>query len=842
MEGIGKARADGGQVAAPGAMQTAIKRLVIQGFKSFRRRIVIPFYPGFTAIVGENGSGKSNIFDAITFVMGRRSRSLRAERLEQLLHCPPGGEPLSEAEVALTFDNRSGLFDELLPEPSDEVTLSRRITASSSSYRLQGKVISAKEVEALLALASVDPNGYHIVEQGMIVDVLERSPKRRREILDEVAGIAAYEERKAKAIAELGEVKERLNASRILLAERRHRLAELHREREAALEYRALAEERDRLAASLKFKKWEALKQALERARARAERAREEVEELARAVDELDRAVEARERELSGRDQAPDETMAELVRRVERLRGELATKEAEARAREREIRSLEETIHDLARFSPDEGRLPEPVASLLGLGWQGIHGVLGQLIEPQEGWELALETALGGHRYDVVVETRDLALRCVKYLKEKGLGRVRFLPLDKLTPPRVSPRARDALGLSGVVGLAVELCRFPAEIEPAVRYALSDTIVAESLEAVRGLTGVRVVTREGDLLERGGAIVGGSARASHRRGPDLEGKRARLRAARRELAGLREEIERLSGELAKAEQALHEHSRRLAKERSERSAAEAQLSSLREKRKETYLALERKRAALARAEREAAELSGELGALGEVQPPREEVTGSVEVLQARLRQAERRLAELGPVNLKAIDEYEAFLAEFQAFKERVRTLEREKEEIEHFIGELENKKREKFFSTMEAVSAELGRLFQRLFGGGEAGLRLSEEANIDSGLLVYARPPGKEVRLLDSLSGGEKALVAIAFVLALAAGKPAPFYLLDEVDAPLDRANTERLAGLLRDFAKSSQVIVISHNEELVRHADRVYGVTMRGGASEVVAMELVGR
>lgn len=81
--------------------------------------------------------------------------------------------------------------------------------------------------------------------------------------------------------------------------------------------------------------------------------------------------------------------------------------------------------------------------------------------------------------------------------------------------------------------------------------------------------------------------------------------------------------------------------------------------------------------------------------------------------------------------------------------------------------------------------------------------------------------------------------MAIAFVLALAAGKPAPFYLLDEVDAALDRANSERLARLLKEFAQTSQVIVVSHNEELVRHADRIYGVVLRGGASEVLGLEL---
>ena len=87
---------------------TAIVRLTVHGFKSFRRRVTLDFYPGFTAIIGENGTGKSNLLDALTFVMGRRSRSLRAERIEHLLHSPANGDPVDEAEVILTLDNQIG--------------------------------------------------------------------------------------------------------------------------------------------------------------------------------------------------------------------------------------------------------------------------------------------------------------------------------------------------------------------------------------------------------------------------------------------------------------------------------------------------------------------------------------------------------------------------------------------------------------------------------------------------------------------------------------------------------------------------------------------------------------
>ncbi len=820
-------------------MNAVLRRLTIEGFKSFRRRVVLEFPPGFTAIVGENGTGKSNVLDALMFAMGRRSRALRAERVEQLLHAPPGREPLEEAEVALHLDNRAGTFNELLPEAVPEVVVSRRITPSSSTYRIQGRVVGARDVEALLSLANIAPDGYAIIEQGMVIDVLERSPKERREILDEVAGIAAYEERKAKAIEELGAVKERLNTSRILLAERRQRLAELYRQREAALEYKALAEERDRLAATLLYRRWESRKAALAKAQAAWERVKEEVGELAGEVERLDREIDKKERKAAQTRPGPDDDLSELIRQVERLRGALTAKETEARLTEREIQSLQAALAEVSQWARGQDRPSPGVEAVLGLQWSGVRGTLGQLVRPQPGYEQAWLTAVGGHLHDLVVDTRDLALRCVAYLKEKGIGRARFLPLDRLDVPAASSKARAASTRPGVKGFMHEHVECPSEVRPALLYTVSDTVVAESLEAVRDVTGVRVVTLDGDMMERGGAISGGAP--GKKSGPDLSARREQLQARQEAMAKVKAEVEQLSVKLTAAEAELAERSRAVAEARAHKANEEGELVALRDRRRQIYLALEKSRSNLAKLEREAAELHGELSALGDVPPPPNGgEQGSVEVLQARLRQAERRLGELGSVNLRAIEEYEAFLVDFQDLKERVATLEREKQEIERFIGEIEKTKRERFIVTMETVSQEMNRLFQILFGGGEARLNLAEPGNVGSGLLIQARPPGKEPRLLDALSGGEKTLVALAFVLALAVGKPSPFYFLDEVDAALDQANSERLARLLKEFARKSQVIVISHNEEVVRHADRVYGVLLREGASEVIGMELV--
>ena len=189
--------------------------------------------------------------------------------------------------------------------------------------------------------------------------------------------------------------------------------------------------------------------------------------------------------------------------------------------------------------------------------------------------------------------------------------------------------------------------------------------------------------------------------------------------------------------------------------------------------------------------------------------------------------------------MRSIDEYDAYEQEFNLFRERVDALEREKADIERLIGEIEERKRRRFTETLVAVDQEFRRIFQELFEGGSASLELEVEGDISSGLVIKANPPEKEPHIIDSLSGGEQTLVATAFIFALQEYQKAPFFILDEVDAALDLMNTARLSKMLRDYAKRIQVIVVSHNEETVRHAERAYGVTIKNGVSEILALNL---
>jgi chromosome segregation protein len=266
-----------------------------------------------------------------------------------------------------------------------------------------------------------------------------------------------------------------------------------------------------------------------------------------------------------------------------------------------------------------------------------------------------------------------------------------------------------------------------------------------------------------------------------------------------------------------------------------------ELRGLREQRREAYQGLENLRRSLTRYERQEAEAEAELEAMGQEveRDPSYYVDAPLRELERRLEQNRRQAKHLEPVNMRAIDEYATYEAEYAQFHDRVEALELEKREIERLIGEIEDRKRERFLETLVSVGGHFDRLFQQLFEGGSASLALEVDGDISSGLLIKANPPDKEPHVIDSLSGGEQTLVATAFIFALQEHQKAPFFILDEIDAALDLMNTNRLGRMLREYSKRIQVIVVSHNEETVRHANRAYGVTIKNGASEVLALDL---
>jgi chromosome segregation protein len=209
-------------------------------------------------------------------------------------------------------------------------------------------------------------------------------------------------------------------------------------------------------------------------------------------------------------------------------------------------------------------------------------------------------------------------------------------------------------------------------------------------------------------------------------------------------------------------------------------------------------------------------------------------------LQGEVTRLNNLISGLGAVNLAALDELKESSERKQFLDQQMGDLNEAIATLEDAIRKIDEETRTLLQGTFDAVNKSFGELFPKLFGGGEARLQLTGEELLDAGVQVMAQPPGKKNATIHLLSGGEKALTAIALVFAMFQLNPAPFCLLDEVDAPLDDANTERYANLVKQMAEQTQFLFISHNKIAMGMADQLIGVTMQEkGVSRIVAVDL---
>ncbi len=209
--------------------------------------------------------------------------------------------------------------------------------------------------------------------------------------------------------------------------------------------------------------------------------------------------------------------------------------------------------------------------------------------------------------------------------------------------------------------------------------------------------------------------------------------------------------------------------------------------------------------------------------------------------EKRLAATERSLTLLGKINPLALEEYNALEERLKFLAEQLEDLKNTKKDLLDIIKEVDDKVQEIFMQAYEEVSTHFQDIFSRLFPGGDGRLFLTNPDDLlNTGVDVEARPPGKRVKRLSLLSGGEKSLTAVAMLVAIFKARPSPFYVLDEVEAALDDVNLGRLLGVLEELRASSQLIIITHQKRTMEIADALYGVTMRGdGVTEVISQRL---
>jgi chromosome segregation protein len=760
-----------------------LRSIEMKGFKSFPERAKLEFSPGVSVIVGPNGSGKSNITDAVLWALGEQSPgAIRGASMQDVISA--GGKGVGQrrmAEVEVTIDNSEGRAATELSEIAVKRTLDR---SGDGSYRLNGARCRLVDVTEVLSDTNLGREMHSVISQGRVESIVHSKPRERRLLVEEAAGLGKHRKRRRRAELKLRAAGDNLDRALDLEREARARLRPLKRQAQAAelgarIEREELGLRGQLVAEELRFGADRAAVAEKAAQEARAERAT-----LEKQLAEVSGKRRAAEERFAARDRERTQAWGVLTK----LRGEqqrVAVRAANLAGREGELAGgLEALRAELGPLTLDVGDGAAP-----GERARKLEEELGEI-------EAGLSTAGDGLERARSAEAGESA-------REAALGAVRS------GAERASRHARRAEGLLGERHREQLRKRLAAgeELLGDVRAAAAAAVAAEA--AIRA----RI-----ERIEQ--RVVGGE--------DDGDEIAEEMRACSQREYELQAEMSAASDRLTEVEvEAAHLGDRR--------AEAAKELASI--------------------AERLGEEVEAAEQALGE-----EERAD----IDRRLERLERRRAQIGPVNPLAEREYEEAREHVESLQAQREDTERGMRELETLIRDIDREIERAFEQTFEATAKNFEEMVEHLFPGGRGALRRvslrpvrdaaeeeapeaeggedeeAEEEREELGVEIEVTPAGKSTRKLSLLSGGEKSLVAIAFVFAVFLARPCPFYILDEVEAALDDANIDRFLQLIRRFSDRAQFVIVTHQKRTMDAADVLYGVSMGGdGITKVVSRRL---
>jgi chromosome segregation ATPase len=764
-----------------------LRSIEMKGFKSFPEREKLEFSPGVSVIVGPNGSGKSNITDAVLWALGEQSPgAIRGASMQDVISA--GGKGVGRrraAQVQVVIDNSEGRAASEFSEIAIERTLDR---SGDGVYRLNGARCRLADVVEVLSDTNLGREMHSVISQGRVEAIIHSKPRDRRLLVEEAAGLSKHRKRRRRAELKLRSAGDNLDRALDVEREARARLRPLKRQAQAAeLGLRIEKDELDLrgklVAEELRFGEDRAAAAEVAAEKARAERGR--LDESLAEVSERRRAAEER---FAERDRQRTQAWGLLTK----LRGEqqrlavravsLADREAELAARLQALRT------ELGPLTLDVGEGAAP--------GERARKLEDELEEIDAGLAAAGDGLARARSAEAAESARESALGAVQSGAERAVRHAR--------------RAEGLLGERHREMLRKRLAD-GEELLDDVRAAAAASAAAET--SIRA----RVERTEGE-------VVGG--------GGDGDEIAEEMRSCAKRESELQVELKAASDKL---------------------TAAEVEAAQLGDRRAEAAKEL------AAIAER----LGEEVGRAE--QPLSDEERADID---RRLERLDRRRAQIGPVNPLAEREYEEAREHVEALQTQREDTERGMRELEALIRDIDREIERAFEETFEATAKNFEEMVEHLFPGGRGALRRvslrpvreaerpsgeqeppadaepepeeEEEERDELGVEIEVTPAGKSTRKLSLLSGGEKSLVALAFVFAVFLARPCPFYILDEVEAALDDANIDRFLQLVRRFSDRAQFVIVTHQKRTMDAADVLYGVTMGDdGVTKVVSRRL---
>ena len=810
-----------------------LNSIKLSGFKSFVDPTSVTFPSSMSCIVGPNGCGKSNVIDAVRWVLGESSaKNLRSDSMTDVVfNGSSSRKPVSKASVELFFDNKDGRIGGEFSSYS-EISVRRSLELDGqSNYYLNGTSCRKKDITDVFLGTGLGPRSYAIIEQGMISQLVSAKPEEMRGYIEEVAGISRYLERKKETESRIKRTKENLSRLEDLREEISRLLFKLQRQAKAAEKYHELRKDETHAQLMLLGSKWRDVSSVLlskekevkdqelkvEEINSEKNTSDSEIIKLRAKQIELQTALDKVQQEFYsfGADISRTEQEISLKKdRVNEINDKISINQIQIDTRTKEIEKLTEN------------------KSSAQLEISSIENELKSLKENNDEPNKAEAEKIEGSWLLFITETKDILTNIFS-----SIG---------LIKSKLSNKESIEDDLQQIESLHSELKRL--ESEPTRLTKLTQDFLVNASEGAKQQR-INLIEKTDKYAELQAKLASLVSEDSHinTKLQDLNNENINLEKESKELIEpineIQQKLDNLLSNRLKVEESLLDSRKaiedcnasihRIEREKIEKEQAAITLRELLEN-----LRLERQASKIEQnnIEKQVDELQGDLEKIKkDLQDDK-----SVESYSTDLENIELKISRLGAINLAAMEEYDQESKRKDLLDEQHNELMEALETLERAITKIDKETRTTFKDTFDKLNNSLSQSFPKLFGGGHAELVMLGDDLLTCGIGISARPPGKKNASVSQLSGGEKALTAIATVFAFFELNPAPFCLLDEVDAPLDDLNTMRFIDLVDEMSQRVQFVYITHNKISMEKSKHLMGVTMQEpGVSRMVAVDV---
>ena len=847
-----------------------LQKLEIQGFKSFANKTTLEFNKDLTAIVGPNGAGKSNIADAVRWVLGEQSlKVLRGKKSQDVIFAGSDKKTrLGMAEVNLYLNNEDGRA----PIDYSEVVISRRIYRDGETeYLINKNKVRLADVQMLMAKSSFGQRSYSIVGQGMVDSILTSSPQERKEFFDEATGVRQYQIKREQSLNKLERTYENLQQSERLLKEIEPRLKSLTRQMKRLEEKAEATQELERLRNNYYGQLHFGLKRDLDKKNHEFNSLeiirRKTEEDLLQIQNKLDKIEAEDSRTQSFR--AIENKYSQLVNEKNRLLQEIALLQgkldlqltASGQANivwlqkksgdlSIELTNLQEQVRTAQERQSDKQTLFNEKSLEQEKIITEFENIKDKLLSVQKNTQ-ATDNLTEIH--DKIISLKNSYNDFVNKLE--SINSLEEIDELKITAKHISIiikslhsdlKESSPTSAQEIIFLEEKMNQFLISKDNLVDELNNIKVELEIAKTKTEQAMTQLKTVEGEKVKIDEEV------STHTKTTDDE-KQITLQKQKKNLEVT---LEKVDASLDLVKKQIDEFNNRAEVKQSE-------LIQMQKQTRELQITLNDQNNKINQINIEVAKIETKLEDLNEEiatecgsswQPTKPLEIINLEAVKHKITSLKNKLTLIGGIDHGVAAEYEEVRSRFDFLDEQCGDLNQSINTLQDVVKELDEKIEKQFNTNFTRINEEFKKYFNILFNGGKASLVLNKKEEkakdineeeeegkeeeispikklkkklTDTEINIKASPPGKKIDTINTLSGGEKAMTAIALICAIISSNPSPFVILDEVDAALDEANAGRYVAIINELSDKTQFIAVTHNRVTMHHADILYGVTM---------------